>query len=78
MDKAVIEEKVYSGCYVYANISFYPFKSNGNKGVACGLNGVMRARDGEPLSSRISGDVAFAEIEVDTEGSEEDYADLLG
>lgn len=78
LDKAVIEEEVYSGCYVYANVSFYPFNSNGNKGVACGLNGVMRARDGEPLSSRISGDAAFAEIEIEDEGSEDNYADLLG
>lgn len=60
-----IEEHVYSGCYVYANISFYPFSAAGNKGIACGLNGVMKAEDGEPLSSRVSAETAFADIDVE-------------
>lgn len=77
----LIEENLYSGCYVYANVSFYPFNAAGNKGVACGLNGVMKAADGEPLSSRVSADVAFAEIEVeDTAGDQgfDSIDDLLG
>ncbi len=65
------EEHVYSGCYVYANLSFYPYDAAGNRGVACGLNGVMKAADGEPLSSRVSAETAFADIEI-----EEDYNDL--
>ena len=65
------EEHVYSGCYVYANLSFYPYDAAGNRGVACGLNGVMKAADGEPLSSRVSAEAAFADIEI-----EEDYDDL--
>lgn len=66
-----IDEQVYSGCYVYANLSFYPYDAAGNRGVACGLNGVMKAADGEPLSSRVSAETAFADIEI-----EEDYDDL--
>ena len=65
------DENVYSGCYVYANLSFYPYDAAGNRGVACGLNGVMKAADGEPLSSRVSAEAAFADIEI-----EEDYDDL--
>ena len=42
--------EVYSGCYAKASITFYAFNSNGNKGIACGLNNIMKVRDGEPLS----------------------------
>ncbi len=42
----------YSGCYGYASVTFYAFNSNGNKGVACGLNNLMKVKDGEPLGGR--------------------------
>ena len=28
------EEELYSGCWVYASVNFYPFNASGNK-VAC-------------------------------------------
>lgn len=42
--------EVYSGCYVRASINFYGY-SNRNKGVGCGLLGVQKLSDGEPLSA---------------------------
>ena len=30
--------KVYSGCYGRASINFYAYNTNGNRGIACGLN----------------------------------------
>ena len=42
----------YSGCYGKASVTFYAFNSNGNKGIACGLNNIMKTRDGEPLGGR--------------------------
>lgn len=42
----------YSGCYGYASVTFYAFNSNGNKGIACGLNNLMKVKDGEPLGGR--------------------------
>lgn len=45
MDK----EEFYSGCYGRASVNFYPFNVSGNKGVACGLNGIMKLEDGERL-----------------------------
>ncbi|MCI9312698.1 MAG: DUF2815 family protein [Erysipelotrichaceae bacterium] len=71
-----IDEQVYSGCYVYANLSFYPYDAAGNRGVACGLNGVMKTAEGEPLSSRVSAETAFADIEI--EDGFDDLDDLLG
>src|SRR5690554_6079018 len=34
--------EVYSGVYGRASISFYAFNSNGNKGIACGLNNLQK------------------------------------
>ena len=44
--------EVYSGVYGRASINLYAFNSNGNKGIACGLNNLQKIRDGEPMGSR--------------------------
>ncbi len=44
--------EVYSGVYGRASINFYAFSSNGNKGIACGLNNLQKIRDGEPLGGK--------------------------
>jgi hypothetical protein len=44
--------KVYSGCYVRASISFYAFNTQGNRGIACGLNGIQLVREGKSLGGR--------------------------
>ena len=50
--------EVYSGVYGRASINFYAFNSNGNKGIACGLNNLQKIKDGEPLcgKSRVEDD----------------------
>lgn len=55
--------EVYSGVYGRASINLYAFNSNGNKGIACGLNNLQKIRDGEPLGgkSRAEDDFAFDE-----------------
>jgi len=57
--------EVYSGVYGRASINFYAFNSNGNKGIACGLNNLQKIRDGEPLGgkSRAADDFATDEEE---------------
>ena len=52
--------EVYSGVYGRASISFYAFNSNGNKGIACGLNNLQKIRDGEPLGGRSRAEDDFA------------------
>lgn len=52
--------EVYSGVYGRASISFYSFNSNGNKGIACGLNNLQKIRDGEPLGGKASAESDFA------------------
>ena len=52
--------EVYSGVYGRASINFYAFNSNGNKGIACGLNNLQKIRDGEPLGGKASAESDFA------------------
>lgn len=54
--------EVYSGVYGRASINFYAFNSNGNRGIACGLNNLQKIRDGEPLGSRTSAEDDFADF----------------
>lgn len=53
--------EVYSGVYGRASITLYAFNSNGNKGIACGLNNLQKFRDGEPLGGRASAESDFAD-----------------
>lgn len=52
--------EVYSGVYGRASISFYAFNSNGNRGIACGLNNLQKIRDGVSLGGRASAEADFA------------------
>jgi len=68
------EREVYSGCYLAASLNMYWFDVSGNKGVACGLNNVLKVADGERLGGgRTKPEDDFAEIEV----VEDDIEDLL-
>lgn len=42
---------IYSGCYVNAFLTFYPFNFNGNRGVSCGIEMVQKVKDGEPFGA---------------------------
>ena len=61
--------EVYSGVYGRASINFYAFNSNGNKGIACGLNNLQKIKDGEPLGGKSRAEDDFAT---------EDEEDFLG
>ena len=59
--------EVYSGVYGRASINFYAFNSNGNKGIACGLNNLQKIKDGEPLGGKSRAEDDFAT------GDDEDF-----
>lgn len=44
--------EIYSGVYARVFLSFYAFNSNGNRGIACGLQNVQKVRDGESLGGK--------------------------
>lgn len=54
---------IYSGCYVRASINFYAYNTNGNKGIAAGLNNVQFWGDGDYLGGRASAQAEFDEID---------------
>ena len=62
--------EVYSGVYGRASINFYAFNTNGNRGIACGLNNLQLIRPGEPLGGKASAESDFAGLGDDD--------DLLG
>jgi hypothetical protein len=52
--------EIYSGIYARFSINFYAFNTNGNKGIACGLNNVQKLSDGTPLGGKSKAEDDFA------------------
>jgi hypothetical protein len=57
-------DDVYAGMYVRASVNFYAFDKAGNVGIACGLQNVLKVRDGERLAGGASAEEDFADIEA--------------
>lgn len=53
--------EIYSGIYARFSINFYAFNTNGNKGIACGLQNVQKLSDGTPLGGRSKAEDDFAD-----------------
>ena len=73
-----IREAVYSGCYAKVCFNFYPF-SKAQKGIACGLDSVLKMKDGENLGGHGNA-LGDWEDEIDqaiTDSLGDDYGDLL-
>lgn len=60
-----VRSEIYSGVYARASVNFYAFNSNGNKGIACGLNNIQKLRDGEPLGGKSRAEDDFATSDDD-------------
>lgn len=57
--------EVYSGVYGRASINFYAYATKTAKGIACGLNNLMKVKDGEPLGGHSRAEDDFADIDDD-------------
>lgn len=64
--------EVYSGCYARVSLNFYPFDVNGNRGVAVGLNHIVKVQDGEPLGGRSNINDDFADEDFNVEVDEDE------
>lgn len=51
--------QVYSGMWGNVSVSFFPYNNAGKKGIGCGLNGLQKIRDDEPLGNRVTAQDAF-------------------
>jgi len=54
------KNEFYSGCYGRASITLYPYDASGSKGIAAGLNNVMKLEDGEKFGGASSAAADFA------------------
>lgn len=63
--------ELYSGIKGRAYINFYAFNSNGNRGIAVGLNGLQKLSDGTPLGGRKNVADVFASFDDDED--DEDF-----
>lgn len=64
--------EVYSGCYAKVSLNFYPFDAKGNRGIAAGLNNLVKVQDGDFLGGRSNVQDEFADEDFDTDYSEDD------
>lgn len=65
------EEDIYSGVWAIVSVTFYPYDTNGNRGVACGLNNVMKYKDDDRLGGRVSAEADFGDVEVENSDDED-------
>lgn len=61
-------EEFYSGCWGRASVNFFPYDSNGNRGIGVGLNNLQKLKDGE----RLGGARATAEDDFDDDFEDEE------
>lgn len=66
-ESIVDEEEMYSGVWANCSVTFFGFDTSGNKGISCGLNNLMKVKDGEYLGGRSSADTDFGGIDIDDE-----------
>ncbi len=63
--------EVYSGCYAKVSLNFYAFDAKGNRGIAAGLNNIVKIQDGEPLAGRTRVQDEFADEDFDLDGDDD-------
>lgn len=59
------QTELYSGVWANVGVNFYAYNNNGNKGIACGLNGIQKVRDDESLGGRKRAEDMFSAVEED-------------
>ena len=64
------EDEIYSGVWAIVSVTFFGYDVNGNRGVACGLNNIMKFKDDERLGGRSSIESDFGGVQLP--GDDED------
>lgn len=67
IDPEDINDEIYPGVWVHASVTFYGFDTNGNKGVACAINNVIKFKDDDRLDGRVEAADEMAELISDDE-----------
>lgn len=74
--KEDIATEIYSGAYANVKVNFYAFKYSGNKGIAVGLQGLQKWKDGENLAGGGATADDFDLLEDDDENTDTDDFDF--
>lgn len=59
------QEDFYSGCWGRVSINLYAFNTNGNKGIAAGLNNLQKLKEGDKLSGGSTASEDFGGLEYE-------------
>lgn len=60
--EALDSDDMYSGCWGAVTLNFFPYDSNGNKGIGAGLNNIIKTRDDEKLAGGSSAESDFSDM----------------
>lgn len=61
--------QVYSGMWANVSITLFPYFNAGKKGIGCGLNGVQKIRDDQPLGGRVTAKDAFSAMPAEDQAA---------
>jgi hypothetical protein len=61
MQRILNATEIYSGIYARVSVRFFPYASNGKKGIGYGLGPVQIIEEGEPIGGRVSAATAFGD-----------------
>ena len=61
------QDEVQSGDYARVSINFYAYNTSGNRGIAVGLNNIMKVKTGERLGGKSSAADDFAAVAADSD-----------
>ncbi len=67
----VDEEEIYSGVWAIVSVTFFGYDKNGNRGIACGLNNIMKFKDDDHFGGRVSAESDFGDVDIDNEDDED-------
>ena len=56
--------QVYSGMWGNVSVNFFAYNTGVKKGIGCGLNGVQKVRDDEPLGNTVTAESAFTAVQA--------------
>lgn len=69
--KGAEQKELYAGCYCIATVKPFAY-TNQSKGIAIGLNNIVKVREGTPLANRRSLVDDFNEVNYDDYGDEDE------
>lgn len=71
------QEDLYAGCYGHVSVNLYAYDVSGNRGIAAGLQNVLKTKDGERLSGGASAESDFGDLLEEGEALLSDDVDSL-